>query len=105
MNAGILIQPTRTPFKRPQTAPKARQNSSVSTIEPVALNATTAKPATIASMEPTERSISPVRHTRPMPMAMVPITAEWRNTFMSAPTVRPLLANAYTARITQNTIT
>ena len=75
MKAGICTTPTRKPFTRPHAAPKASAKSSVSGMEPVMLNTTTEKPATSASIEPTERSISPVRHTMPMPIAIVPMTA------------------------------
>ena len=74
-------------------------------MDPVMLNTTTEKPATSASIDPTERSISPVRHTMPMPMAMVPITALWRSTFMVALSVRPPFAMAYTTKMARNTST
>ena len=105
MNAGICTTPTKTPLRSPHAAPKSRAKSSVSGIESVMLNTTTEKPATRASIEPTERSISPVRQTMPMPMAMVPMTALWRRTFMPALSVRPPLATAYTMRMARNTST
>ena len=41
----------------------------------------------------------------PMPMAMVPMTALWRRTFMPALSVSPPLATAYTMRMARKTST
>ncbi len=54
----------------------------------VTLNAITVNPPTNASMEPTDRSICPVMTTRPMPSAVMPITALWRSMFVTPTQVR-----------------
>ena len=76
MNAGISRRPTSRPFSRPSTAPKARLNSRVRSTLFVTLKITTEKPDTMASMEPTDRSMSPVRQIMPIPTAMIPTAAE-----------------------------
>ena len=91
INAGISRRPTSIPFRSPSTAPKARLNSSVRSTLLVILKITTEKPETIASMEPTDRSISPVRQIIPMPTAIIPTAAEWRRIFIAAGQVIPLL--------------
>ena len=57
----------------------------------------------MASMEPTDRSISPVRQIIPMPMPMIPTAAEWRRIFMAAGQVMPLFAIIYPMKIMINT--
>ena len=73
---GIFTIPTSTPLISPQKHPKRTENSKVKVILSVALKTITLSPLTMASMEPTDRSISAVIHTIPIPMAITPITAE-----------------------------
>ena len=63
----------------------------------------TKNPPSSASMAPTDRSISPVRQTSPIPIPIIPITAEWRNTFITPLQVSPLDVKAYTIKIAINT--
>ena len=103
INAGISISPTMTPFTSPQVAPNPTANRKVSKILSVILKIITEKPPSRASIAPTDKSISPVRHTSPMPSPMIPITAECRNTFITPLQVSPLDVKAYTAKIATNT--
>ena len=74
----------------PQAAPNATAKSRVAKMLPVILKIMTEKPASSDSMEPTERSISPVRQISPIPMAIMPTTAEWRKIFIIPFHVSPL---------------